>query len=97
MYLDNFHCDWGRVQVVLKSADELKCHSIAVYRPDQMWDSAKGEYVKYDPKVVTTAFRAVLGDELTVSVYFETENVSRLTYTRADGYQVAIIKFIKED
>lgn len=97
MYLDNYHCDWDHVQVVLKSADERKCNSIAICRPVQMWDNVLGEYTQYCPKDVTSAFSAALGDTLSISVFFESETISRVTYTRADGYQVAIIKFIRED
>lgn len=62
-----------------------------------MWDNVLGQYTQYCPKDANSAFSAALGDEVTLSVYFESETISRVTYTRADGYQVAIIKFIRED
>lgn len=96
MYLDNYCCEWDHVQIVLKNAEDTRCDSIRFHRPDQMWNSILGQWEMYCPAEVNKAFQLSIGDEVHYEVYREDEHVSRVTFTRADGYQIAIIKFIVE-
>lgn len=96
MYLDNYHCDWERVQIVLKSDDDTKCDSICIMYPRQMWNNILGQWEQYCPKDVASAFQCAIGDDVNIEGYNESESVRCVTYTRADGYQLAKIKFLME-
>lgn len=95
MYLDNYHCDWERVQIVLKNDDDTACDSVHFNHPRQMWDRVLGQYVQYCPADANRDFQLSLGDEVQVTKFIEGD-VLRVTFTRPDGYQIAIIKFLME-
>lgn len=97
MYLDNYHCDWERVQLVLKSDDNTMCDNMIFWRPREMWDNVLGQWTMYCPKDANSAFNGCLGDDIQIEGYNEDNKIARVTFTRADGYQIAIIKFEMED
>ena len=97
MYLDNYHCDWDHVQLVLKSDDGLKCDSMMFMRPRKMWDNIIGRWKSYCPKDVNGAFSGCIGDDVQIEGYNEDNKTARVTFTRSDGYQIAIIKFEMEE
>lgn len=97
MYLDNYHADWDHVQIVLKNADGSQCDSICFLHPQQMWNNILGQWEMYCPADANKAFQLSLGDDVNIEGYNEDENITRVTYTRADGYQIAIIRFLMEE
>lgn len=97
MYLDNYHCDWDHIQIVLKNADNTRCDSLVFERPREMWNNILGQWEMYCPADVNKAFQLSLGDDVNFEGYNEDERIVRVTFTRADGYQIAIVRFLRRD
>lgn len=55
-----------------------------------------GEWEQYNFRKANSAFAAAVGDDVNFEGYNEDEHIARLTFTRSDGYQIAIIKFLME-
>lgn len=96
MYLDNYSCTHESVQIVLKNDEDTKCDSICFKNPQQMWNNVTGEWEQYDFRKANAAFAAAVGDDVNFEGYNEDEHIARLIFTRSDGYQIAIIKFLME-
>lgn len=97
MYLDNYDCSWEHVQIVLKNDDDTKCDSLMFMRPREMWNNVLGQWEAYCPAEANKAFQLSIGDDVNIEGHNEDEHIARITFTRGDGYQIAIIKFLMEE
>lgn len=80
----------------MKTPDGKAVNGFHMKHPNEMWDSVIGQYVQYCPTDAAKAFQCGIGDDINIEGYNENDHIARVTFTRPDGYQVAIIKFLME-